>query len=110
MLEPKEGGRWYERDAEGTECDWGRVLLWDPPEHLVLTWQIAPGFVAEGDPERASRVEVRFAAHSMGSTVVTLMHDGLERHGPGWESMRDAVANEGGWPGIMRAYRELTSE
>lgn len=109
VLEPGEGGRWYERGADGAECDWGRVLVWDPPHHLVLSWQIAPGFVPEADPDRASRVEVRFAPDGAERTVVTLVHDGFERHGTGWESMRDAVSGQGGWPGILATYGEVAS-
>jgi uncharacterized protein YndB with AHSA1/START domain len=109
VLEPGEGGRWFERAADGTECDWGRVVVWEPPQHLVLSWQIAPGFVPENNLDRASRVDIRFAADGPERTVVTLVHDAFERHGAGWESMRDAVAAEGGWPGIMATYRALAS-
>lgn len=109
VLEPGVGGRWYQRDAAGTECDWGRVLTWDPPRHLVLAWQIAPGFAPEPDPERASRVDVRFVADGPDRTRVTLVHSEFERHGEGWESMREGVAHEGGWPGTMAAYADLAA-
>jgi uncharacterized protein YndB with AHSA1/START domain len=109
VLEPHEGGRWYERTANGQECDWGKVLLWDPPHHLVLSWQIGVGFVAESDEERASRVEVRFVADGPVRTSVTLVHSDFERHGAGWESLRDGVADEGGWPGVLEAYAKMVA-
>jgi len=109
VLEPRAGGRWYERAANGQESDWGKVLVWDPPHHLVLSWQIGVGFVPESDPERASRVDVRFVADSEARTIVTLVHSGFERHGAGWESLRDGVAHEGGWPGVLEAYAKLVA-
>lgn len=89
------------------ECDWGRVLVWEPPQRLVLAWQIGVGFVPEPDPERASRVEIRFVEDGPARTTVTLVHSDFERHGEGWESMRDGVAHEGGWPGVLEAYAKL---
>jgi len=107
LVEPRVGGRWYERTADGTEHDWGRVLVWEAPHHVVFSWQIGVGFVPQLDPERASRVDVRFVADDPGTTTVTLVHSNFERHGDGWESLRDAVGTEGGWPGILRSYAGL---
>lgn len=109
VLEPRLGGRWYERGVDGTECDWGRVLAWEPPHHLVLSWQISPRFETEPDPGRASQVDVRFTAVGPDRTTVALVHSELVRHGEGWESMRDSVGGEGGWPGIMRSYAHLVA-
>jgi uncharacterized protein YndB with AHSA1/START domain len=107
VLEPRIGGHWYEQTKDGKACDWGRVLAWDPPEHLVLSWQIGVGFVPEPDPERASRVDVSFEAVRPDATKVTVVHSDFERHGEGWEAMREGVSNEGGWPGILPAYAKV---
>ena len=107
VLEPRPGGRWYERTADGKECDWGKVLVWHPPDRLILSWQIGPGFVPEPDPQRASQVDVTFGEAGPARTTVTIVHARFERHGEGWESMREAVSLQGGWPGILPAYAEL---
>jgi uncharacterized protein YndB with AHSA1/START domain len=109
VLEPRIGGRWYERTADEGECDWGRTLAWDAPGYLVLSWQIGVGFVPESDPERASRVEVRFTSDGPARTRIQLVHSAFERHGEGWESMRDGVSREGGWPGLLEGYSNLAA-
>jgi len=109
VLEPRQGGRWFERAADGSECDWGRVLTWEPPSHVALSWQIAPNFTAERDPQRASHVDVRFVADGADRTIVSVVHSEFERHGEGWEAMREGVAHEGGWPGIMDTYAKLAA-
>jgi uncharacterized protein YndB with AHSA1/START domain len=106
-VEPQVGDRWYERTADGVECDWGRVLVWNPPGHVVLSWQIAPGFRPEPDARRASRIEVRFSPMGPNRTSVTLVHSEFERHGVEWQSMRDGVSGDAGWPGILQAYAAL---
>jgi uncharacterized protein YndB with AHSA1/START domain len=107
VLEPHADGRWYERTADGKECDWGKVLAWHTPDLLSLSWQIGIGFVPEPDPQRASRVDVTFVAAGRPRTVVTVVHSEFERHGEGWESMQAGVSGEGGWPGILTAYAEV---
>jgi uncharacterized protein YndB with AHSA1/START domain len=107
-IEPRAGGRWYEETADGARCDWGRVLAWEPPGAVALSWQISPRFAAESDPERASRVDVTFAAAGDG-TIVSLVHHELERHGEEWPALRESLAAEGGWPGVMAAYAALAS-
>lgn len=106
-LEQREGGRWFETGADGSTCDWGRVLVWDPPRRVVLSWGIRPGFVPEPDDARASRVEVRFEETSPGATAISITHSAFERHGEGWEAMRESVAGPGGWPDIADALARL---
>ena len=79
ILEPREGGRWYEQGVDGSECDWGRVLAWEPPNRLVVTWQINGQWQYDPDPERASEIEVRFTADGPDQTTVNLEHRHLER-------------------------------
>lgn len=103
VIEPEKGGRWYERTTDGKECDWGHVLDWDPPRHVALSWDIRPRF--EGvDPERASRIDVSFEAENDERTTVTLVHSDFDKHGEGWEAMRDGVNAEGGWGAILAGY------
>jgi DNA-binding transcriptional ArsR family regulator/uncharacterized protein YndB with AHSA1/START domain len=104
VLEPFEGGRWYERSADGTETGWGRVIAWEPPHRLVLTFQIAPGWVYEPDPAKASEVEVLFTAESPGRTRVEFAHRHLERYGQGTERMRSALGAPGGATQVLAAY------
>lgn len=109
ILEPRVGGRWYERTADGKAADWGKVLRWQPPNRVSLSWQIGIGFVPEPNPQRASRVDVTFVETERVRTTVTVVHSEFERHGEGWASMRDGVAGDGGWPGILSFYAEISS-
>jgi uncharacterized protein YndB with AHSA1/START domain len=99
VLEPRLGGRWYEIGEDGSECDWGEVLAWEPPERLLLAWRIGGTF--RFDPKLQTEVEVRFIAESAGVTRVELEHRHLERMG---EQGRAAVSGEGGWNGLLKIY------
>jgi len=103
VFEPRVGGHVYDRGVDGTECRWARVLAYDPPHRVVFSWDIALDWHIEKDTEKTSEIEVRFTAVGKGRTRVELDHRKLDRHGPGWETMRDAVESEGGWPlGLTR--------
>jgi uncharacterized protein YndB with AHSA1/START domain len=104
VIEPRAGGRWYERGVDGSECDWGRVLDWDPPHRLALSWAITPQWAVEPDPERASEVHVSFEPEGDGATRVRIEHRHLERHGEGAAQMHDAVSREGGWGGLLDLF------
>jgi uncharacterized protein YndB with AHSA1/START domain len=103
ILEPGVGGRWYERGVDGSECDWGRVLTWEPPHRLVVTWQINGRWQFDPDPGRASEIEVRFTADGPGQTVVELEHRHLARLVEG-QAMREAIGGAGGWSSVLARY------
>src|SRR3984885_6062197 len=98
VLEPRVGGAVFDRGVDGTVCRWARVLAYEPPDRLVISWDISPRWEIERDPQKSSEVEIRFIAESADRTRVELEHRHLERHGDGWQSIRDGVAGEDGWP------------
>ena len=102
VLEGRVGGRWYERNPEGAECEWGKVLVWDPPGRIVLSWAIGADF--KYDPALSLEVEVRFVALGPASTRIELEHRNFERLGDAAEGMRAAIDSEAGWTGVLQAY------
>ena len=106
-LEPRVGGHIVDRAADGSECRWARVLAFEPPSRLVFSWDISPRWTIEADPDRTSEVEVRFEQEGAGSTRVRLTHRHLDRHGTGWESVRDGVDGQDGWPLYLSRYAGL---
>ena len=107
VLEPKKGGRIYEIAADGSECKWSHVSVWEPPERVVFTWELSPQWSVETDVARASEVEVRFTAEAAGRTRVDIDHHDLDRHGEGWEGLRDAIGSPQGWPLELGAFARL---
>ena len=110
VFEPKVGGHIYDRGVDGSECRWARVLAFEPPHRVVFSWDIGPTWQLESDPANASEVEVRFIAESPHRTRVELEHRHLDRHGPGWESVRDGVAHDEGWPLYLARYAALLTD
>jgi uncharacterized protein YndB with AHSA1/START domain len=97
VFELREGGHVYDRGVDGSECRWARVLVYEPPNRLVISWDISLQWQLESDPQRASEVEVRFVPDGPSRTRVELEHRHLDRHGESWEQMRDAVGSPDGW-------------
>jgi uncharacterized protein YndB with AHSA1/START domain len=110
VFEPRAGGRVYDRGVDGSECQWGRVLAYEPPERIVFTWDISPQWQIESDLDKASEVEIRFIAETPERTRVELEHRHLDRHGEGWTGLREGVANEQGWPLYLGRYAEQVAE
>ena len=102
IVEPHVGGRWFERDKNGVECDWGRVLKYDPNSRITLDWQIS--LTWQYDPNLHTEVDVAFVATSPNATRVELAHRGLERYGNQAEQMRSIFDSDNGWAGILRDY------
>ena len=95
-LEPRPGGRIYERTTDGREFDWGEIIVWEPPERFVYSWHL------RREPSDATEVEIRFVATSPGATRVEIEHRGWERLGPDGPSWRDR--NRGGWETLLPHY------
>jgi len=106
IVEGRAGGRCYTQQEDGTDCDWGQVLVWEPPHRLVLAWQITPEWGYQPDLAQSSEVEIRFTPMPDGGTRVDLEHRCFERHGTGAATMRTAVDSEsGGWGGLLEIYK-----
>jgi len=106
VIEPHVGGRWFERDSAGAECDWGRVLLFEPPKQLILSWHLQPDFHFEADMTRASEVSFDFFSEGPEATRVEFEHRHLERHGEGWQNLRVSVDSPGGWTAVLAGFEE----
>jgi uncharacterized protein YndB with AHSA1/START domain len=110
VFEPKVGGHIYDRGVDGSECRWARVLAYEPPDRVVFSWDISPQWQIETEPDNASEVEVRFVAETPQRTRVELEHRHLDRHGTGWQAVRDGVAHDEGWPLYLTRYAALLTE
>ena len=110
VFEPRVGGHLYDRGVDGSECRWARVLAYEPPHRVLFSWDISPQWQLESDLAKTSEVEVRFIAEAPDRTRVELEHRNLERHGEGWESVREGVAGDEGWPLYLSRFAALLAE
>ena len=104
VIEPRIGGRWYERGEDGSTCDWGSVLAWEPNARLLLSWDIDANF--QYDPELKTEIEVRFIAEADGFTRVELEHRRLDRFGARREEMRNVFDKTGDWGQLLAAFAQ----
>jgi uncharacterized protein YndB with AHSA1/START domain len=102
VIEPRVGGRWYERGDDGSTCDWGRVLPWEPHTRLVLSWEITADW--KHDLKLQTEVEVRFIDEGKNGTRVELEHRHLDRYGARRDEMRGIFDSEGGWGGLLASF------
>ncbi len=110
VFEPRVGGGIVDRAVGGSECQWARILAFDPPDRVVFSWDISPRWTIETDPGQASEVEVRFIAESPTRTRVELEHRHIDRHGPGWEAITDGVGGAEGWPLYLDRYAAVVKD
>jgi hypothetical protein len=107
ILEPRIGGRWYSVGEDGSTCQTGYVIHWDPPAMLVLAWQINADW--QYDPKLVTEVEVRFVAEDEGVTRVDLEHRLLERMGNQASAMRGRIDSPGGWGAILESFNKCAT-
>jgi Activator of Hsp90 ATPase homolog 1-like protein len=107
VIEPRVGGRWFERGVDGSECPWGRVASWDPPRQVVLLWQVSANW--QFDPRFETEVEVTFTDESGDRTHVELRHRNLQRYGDRAEEMRAIFDDPKGWAGTLAGLVDLAN-
>lgn len=101
IMEPRPGGRWFERAADGSECQWGHVIAWEPPKRVVLAWDINDHWQYQRG--LGTEVEVQFLVEGPGTTRVVLEHRKLERYGDKAETMRAMFDGAGAWGATLEA-------
>lgn len=110
VFERRVGGHIADRAVDGTECQWARILVYEPPFRVVFSWDISPEWSIVTNPEMTSEVEVRFLAETPQRTRVELEHRYLERHGPDWEAVAEGVDGDEGWPLYLARYAALATQ
>ena len=106
VIETRKGGRCYSEHEDGAEVQWGTVLVWEPPQRVVLAWQIAADWKCEPDLSKASEVDIRFTPVAGGKTRVDLEHRNFERMTAGGEAMRAGGGAEGGWGTLLPLFSD----
>ncbi len=105
VVEPQAGGRWFERDADGVETLWGKVIAWEPPQRLLLAWQLDAE--RRYDPTLITEVEITFAPDDGGGARVTLEHRNLERFGKDRDTWAAAIAR--GWSEMLDIFGDFAN-
>jgi uncharacterized protein YndB with AHSA1/START domain len=108
IIEPKAGGRWYERGIDGVECEIGKVLIWEPPVRLVLEWQLSADW--KFDPNLVTEVEVRFISDGANVTRVELEHRNLDRIGNRADAFRQQIDSPEGWGGLLQLFAQSATQ
>src|SRR5215472_1207367 len=107
VMEPRVGGRWYERGEDGSTCDWGRVLAWEPHSRLVLSWDVTADW--QYDPGLQTEIEVRFIAEGAARTRVEFEHRRLDRYGARRDEMRTIFDKTGDWGQLLAAFAQTAA-
>ena len=106
VVEERVGGRCYTEHTDGSQTDWGQVLVWEPPQRFTFAWQVSPHWQHEPDLAKSSEVELRFTALADGTTRVDLEHRNLERHGADAALARERYDAPNAWSGMLQLFRE----
>ena len=102
VMETRLGGRWYELAEDGSQATVGKIIVWEPPQRFVMTWEINSQW--KPDSTIGSEVEVRFIADGANATRVEVEHRKFEQMGAeAGASMRKDV--DGGWPGLLERFK-----
>ena len=102
VMETHLGGLWYELAEDGTRTRVGKIIVWEPPQRFVMSWDINSQW--KPDTTIGSEVEVRFIADGADATRVELEHRKFEQLGAeGGNKVRKDV--DGGWPGMLERFR-----
>jgi uncharacterized protein YndB with AHSA1/START domain len=104
VIEPRVGGRWYEQGEDGSTCQWGSVLAWEPPSRLVLSWDVSADW--QYDPDLKTELEVRFIPEGKDATQVELVHRRLDRYGARRDEMRTIFDTTGDWGRLLQAFAQ----
>ncbi|MFI5228327.1 MAG: SRPBCC family protein [Gemmatimonadales bacterium] len=107
IIEPRVGGRWYERGDDGSTCQWGRVLVWEPPSRLALSWDINADW--QYDPALQTEIEVRFIAEGAARTQLEFEHRRLDRYGARRDEMRKIFDETGDWGQLLRSFAQAAA-
>jgi uncharacterized protein YndB with AHSA1/START domain len=102
VMETRLGGHWYEVAEDGSRADVGKIIVWEPPQRFVMTWDINSQW--KPDTTIGSEIEVRFIAESANLTRVELEHRKFEQMGAeGGAKLRSDV--DRGWPGMLERFK-----
>ncbi len=108
VIEPRAGGRWYEHGDDGSTCDWGRVLAWEPPKRLVLSWDISADW--QPDPNLKTEIEIKFIPEGKDATRIGLEHRRLDRYGARRDEMRRIFDTEGDWGRLLQMFASVAEK
>jgi uncharacterized protein YndB with AHSA1/START domain len=107
VIEPRVGGGWYEVDEDGSTCQWGSILAWEPPRKVVFAWGLQGDWKFSPDLSRSSEVELRFVPMGDSATLVELEHRCLERHAAG---DKIATSVKSGWDTVLDGFKVLAQK
>jgi len=107
VIEPRAGGGWFEVAQDGSTCQWGSILEWEPPHKVVFAWGLQGDWKFSPDLSKSSEVEVRFLPMGDSATRVEFEHRRLERHKAG---DKVAASVNQGWDVVLGAFRMLAGQ